>query len=190
MDTGRLVAAVGLTVWIGGLAGGVLYVSRRMRFPKSVYAGNNPSSPGWFGVVVGSTMIGVAAYSVPNVVWVCAVFASGIVIYALVPYLVALRFERRRALRLGLPEPGTAGTKSVAEFVAALALALLCAAAALALTVYGIANELSGNPGEGGAGLAFGAGAWFLALVMGLFSSPLFLWRRRLLDAPTQAGDR
>jgi hypothetical protein len=56
----------------------------------------------------------------------------------------------------------------------------LFAVAALALAVYGIANEVAGNRGEGGAALGFGAAALFIAIVMGLFGSPLLLarWRR------------
>lgn len=82
-------------------------------------------------------------------------------------------------MRLGLPEPGTGGTISFAESAVFLAIALLFAAAALALTVYGVANELGGNQREGGAALGLGAAAWFIAIFMGLFASPLLLsgWR-------------
>jgi hypothetical protein len=91
--------------------------------------------------------------------------------------VVALNFERRRATRLELPEPGTEGTRSFAEFAVFLAIAVPFALTALALTVYGIANEIGGNRGEGDAGLALGACAGFLAFVMGLFGSPLLALR-------------
>jgi hypothetical protein len=98
----------------------------------------------------------------------------------MVAYVIALEVERRRAARLGEPEPGTAGTVSFAEFAVFLAIALPFAVGALALTVYGIANEIGGNRGEGTAGLGLGAAAWFIALFMGLFASPLLVarWRR------------
>ena len=113
------------------------------------------------------------------VAWVCTLFASGLVIYALGTYVIALTAERRRATRLGLPEPGTAGTTSFAESAVFVAIALPFAVAALVLTIYGIAYEIGGNRGEGGAALALGAMAWFLAIVMGLFASPLLVARWR-----------
>lgn len=82
-------------------------------------------------------------------------------------------------MRLGLPEPGTGGTTSFAENAVFLAIAVPFAVAALVLIVYGIANELGGNRGEGIAALGLGAAALFMAIFMGLFASPLLLARRR-----------
>jgi hypothetical protein len=120
----------------------------------------------------------VTAFFVPTVAWVVDVFTSGLVIYGLGVYVVALTVERRRAMRLGLPEPGTAGTTSFAENVVFLAIAVLFAVAAVVFAVLGTANELGGNRGEGGAALGLGAAALFIAIVMGLFASPLLLARR------------
>jgi hypothetical protein len=130
-------------------------------------------------VLAGLVIFAGFAFSAPNVAWVVTVFASGLVAYVLGAYAVALTVERRRATRLGLPEPGTGGTISFAESAVFLAIAVPFTVAALVLTVYGIANEF-GNGGEGGAALGLGAVAWFIAIVMGLFASPLLLvrWRR------------
>ena len=178
MDVPRVLTAVGLTVWLGGLVAAAAYVRRRMRFPKSMYTRTRFPS-GRYAPIFGLLVFAVTAYDVPTVVWGVNWFASGLVIYVLGAYMVALTVERRRAMRLGLPEPGTDGTTSFAEFAVFLAIALPFAVAGLGLTVYGIANELGGNRGEGGAGLGFGAAAWFMAIVMGLFASPLLLARRR-----------
>jgi hypothetical protein len=169
-----------LTVWLGGLVAAAAYVRRRMRFPKSMYAGLLGSPPGWFGVISALLIFAGTSFFVPTVVWAANWFASGLVIYVLGAYVVALTVERRRAMRLGLPEPGTGGTTSFAECAVFLAIALPFAVGALGLTVYGVANELGGNRGEGLAGLGLGAMAWFMAIVMGLFASPLLLlrWRR------------
>jgi hypothetical protein len=131
------------------------------------------------GAIAGLLIFAYTAFSIPTVAWVANVFASVVVIYVLAAYVVALTFERRRAMRLGLPEPGTGGTISFAESAVFFAIALLFAAAALSLTVYGIANEFGGNQREGGAALGLGAAAWFIAIFMGLFASPLLLsgWR-------------
>jgi hypothetical protein len=101
------------------------------------------------------------------------------VIYGVGVYVVALTVERRRAKRLGLPEPGTDGSVSFAETAVFLAIALPFAVAGLVLMVYGIANEVGGNRGEGLAALGLGGTALFLAIVMGLFGSPLLLTRGR-----------
>ena len=61
-------------------------------------------------------------------------------IYGLGAYVIALTYERRLAMRLGLPEPGTDGTTSFADSAVCLAIAVPFAVAALALTVYGVAN--------------------------------------------------
>ena len=119
------------------------------------------------------------AFFVPTVAWGADWFASGLVIYVLAAYVVALTVERRRAVRLGLPEAGTGGTTSFAESAVFLAVAVLLAVAALVMIWYGIANELGGNRGEGIAALGLGAAALFMALFMGLFASPLLLARRR-----------
>jgi hypothetical protein len=154
-----------------------------MRFPKSMYSfmyeGHPLRSSAWFTSISGLLMYAVAAYVVPTVAWVAAIFGSGVVIYGVGVYVVALMVERRRAKRLGFPEPGTDGTSSFAESAVFLAFALSFAVAALASAVYGIANELAGNRGEGGAALGLGAAALFIAIVMGLFASPLLLIRRR-----------
>jgi hypothetical protein len=179
MDAARLLVAVGLTVWLGALVAAAAYVRWRMRFPKSMYTGLSRGSPGWLGAISGLLTVAVTAYLVPTVAWGVNIIASVLVTYGLVAYVIALTVERRRAMRLGLPEPGTAGTNSFAEFAVFLAIAVAFAVAALALTVYGIANEIGGNRGEGGSGLLLGAIAWFLAIGMGLFASPLLLARRR-----------
>ena|ERR1700687_3934909 len=183
MDVARILTAGALTLWLGGLVAVVAYVRRRMRFPKSMYQFMYQSDPlrssGWFTSSFGLLTFAVIAYLVPTVAWVAVVFGSGVVIYGLGVYVVALTVERRRAKGLDLPEPGTDGTVSYAESAVFLAFALLLVGAALALAVYGIANELGGNRGEGGAALGFGAGALFIAIVMGLFASPLLLVRRR-----------
>lgn len=131
-------------------------------------------------MIVGLVLFAVTAFSVPTVAWVFTLFTTGFVIYGTGAYVMAVTVERRRATRRGLPEPGTAGTISFAENAVFLAIAVPCAVTALALTVYGIANEIGGNRGEGGAGLALGACAWFITFFMGLFASPLLLlrWRR------------
>jgi hypothetical protein len=130
-------------------------------------------------VISGLLIFAVTAFFLPTLAWVVAWFASGLVIYVLAAYVVALTVERRRAMRLGLPEPGTDGTTSFAENAVFLAIALPFAVAGLVLIVYGIANELGGNRGEGVAGLGLGAAALFMAIFMGLFASPLLLIRRR-----------
>jgi hypothetical protein len=144
-----------------------------------MYAGLSGRSAGWSGAISGLLSIAIAAFFVPTVVWGVNWFASGLVIYVLGAYVVALTVERRRAMRLGLPEPGTSGTPSFAESAVFLAIAVPFAVAALVLIVYGIANEVGGSRGEGGAALGLGAGALFIALFMGLFASPLLLARRR-----------
>jgi hypothetical protein len=128
----------------------------------------------------------VGAFYIPAVVWPITVFASGLVIYAMGIYVIALTAERRQAMRRGLPEPGTAGTMSFAEFTVFLSIALIFGIAALALTVYGIVNEVGGNRGEGGAGLGLGASAWFIAVFMGLFGSPVLImwWHRQGPEEP------
>ena len=179
MDASRLLVAGGLTIWLGGLVAAVGYTGRRMRFPKSMYARNSLGLSGWSRSIVGLLLFAATAWSLPMVAWVCTLFASGLVIYALGTYVIALTAERRRATRLGLPEPGTAGTTSFAESAVFVAIAVPFAVAALVLTIYGIAYEIGGNRGEGGAALALGAMAWFLAIVMGLFASPLLVARWR-----------
>ena len=187
MDAGRLLIALGLTAWIGGLAGAAAYVGRRMRFPKSVYAPTSGRSPGWPGIIAGLILFAITAYSIPpNVTFWFDVFASGVVTYWLGAYVVALAVERRRAIRLSQPEPGTEGVSSVAEFAAFLAFALLFGATGVALLVYGIANEIAGSGGEGAAGLGLGGCCLFIGFFMGLFGSPLLVVRRRrqFLDEP------
>ena len=178
MDVPRILTAAGLTVWLGGLFAAAAYVRLRMRFPKSMYVRSRFPS-GRSALIWGLLAFAVTAYEDPTVAWVAAVFGSGLVIYVLAAFVVALTVERRRATRLGLPEPGTGGTTSFAETAVFLAIALPFAAAALVLTVYGIANELGGNRGEGGAALGLGAAAWFIAIFMGLFAIPLLLIRSR-----------
>jgi hypothetical protein len=157
-----------------------------MRFPKSNYARYAVGSPGWTGAIGGLLSFAVGAFYIPAVVWPITVFASGLVIYAMGIYVIALTAERRQAMRRGLPEPGTAGTMSFAEFTVFLSIALIFGIAALALTVYGIVNEVGGNRGEGGAGLGLGASAWFIAVFMGLFGSPVLImwWHRQGPEEP------
>jgi hypothetical protein len=180
LDAGRLLFAVGLTIWLGALVAAIAYVSRRMRFPKSMYARDSAASFTWYGAIAALLVFAATAFTVPALAWVVTLFTTGLVIYVMAAYVIALTVERRRAVRLGVPEPGTAGTISFAEFAVFLAIAVAFAVAALALTVYGIANEVDGNRAEGVAGLGLGAAAWFMTLVMGLFASPLLLsrWRR------------
>jgi hypothetical protein len=182
MDASRFLIAGGLTVWLGGLVAAAGYVGWRMRFPRSLFRSGYESMPVAGRVLsglVGLAIFAGTAFTYPTVAWVFTVFASGLVIYVLAAYAVALTVERRRARRLGLPEPGTDATVSFAESAVFLAIALPFAVAALVLTVYGTANEFGGNGGEGGAALGLGAVAWFLAIVMGLYASPLLLVRRR-----------
>jgi hypothetical protein len=179
MDVARVLTAGGLAVWLGVLVAAAAYVRRRMRFPKSMYAGLWGRSPGWSGAISGLLTFAIIAFFVPTVAWVVAWFTSGLVIYVMGAYVVALTVERHRAMRLGLPEPGTGGTLSFAESAVFLAIALPFALAALFLTVNGIANEIGGNSKEGVAALGLGAAALFIAIVMGLFASPLLLARRR-----------
>jgi hypothetical protein len=178
VDIPRILTAAGLTVWLGGLVAAAAYIRLRMRFPKSMYVRTRFPS-GRYAPIFGLLIFAVTAYVYPTVAWVATIFGSGIVIYVLGAYVVALSFERSRAMRLDLPEPGTDGTISFAEFAVFLAIAVPFAVAALVLTVYGIANEFGGKRGEGGAALGLGAMAWFIAIVMGLFGSPLLLIRRR-----------
>jgi hypothetical protein len=182
VDASRVLTAGALTVWIGALVVAVAYIRRRMRFPKSMYQFMYQADPlrslGWYTRIPALLTFAVAAYLVPTVTGVATMFGSGLVIYGLGVYVVALRVERRRAKRLGLPEPGIDGSTSFAESAVFLAIALLFAVAALGLIVYGIANELGGNRGEGLAAFGFGGMASFLAIVMGLFGSPLLLIRR------------
>jgi hypothetical protein len=183
VDVPRILTAGGLTVWLGGLVAVAAYVRQRMRFPKSMYQFMYQVDPlrslGWYTRIAALLAFAVTAYLVPTVAWVAAIFGSGVVIYGVGVYVVALTVERRRAKRLGLPEPGTDGSSSFAESAVFLAIALPFAVAALVLIVYGIANELGGNRGEGLAALGLGGMASFLAIVMGLFGSPLLLIRRR-----------
>lgn len=144
-----------------------------------MYQGQLLRSSAWYTSVSGLLMFAVAAYVVPMVAWVAVIFGSGVVIYGLAVYVVALTVERRRAKRLGFPEPGTDGSSSFAESAVFLAFAVLFVVAALVAAAYGIANELAGNRGEGGAALVLGGAALFIAVVMGLFASPLLLIRRR-----------
>jgi hypothetical protein len=180
LDAGRVLFAAGVTLWLGVLVAASVYVTRRMRFPRSMYARASTGSTTWPGAIGTFISFAVAAFFVPMVVWVLTLFTTALFIYVMVAYVIALEVERRRAARLGEPEPGTAGTVSFAEFAVFLAIALPFAVGALALTVYGIANEIGGNRGEGTAGLGLGAAAWFIALFMGLFASPLLVarWRR------------
>jgi hypothetical protein len=175
----RILTAGGLTVWLGGLVAVAAYVRWRMRFPKSMYTRTRFPS-GRSAPILGLLIFAVTAYLVPTVAWAATTFGSGLVIYVLGAYVVALTVERRRAMRLGLPEPGTNGIVSFAECAVFLAIALPFAVGALGLTVYGIANELGGNRGVGLAALGLGGMAWFIAIVMGLFASPLLLVRRRV----------
>jgi hypothetical protein len=179
MDVPRFLTAAGLTVWLGVLVAAATSVRLRMRFPKSMYAGLWRRPPGWTGTISGLVTFAVTAFFVPTAAWGFNWVASGLVIYGLGAYVVALTVERRRATRLGLPEPGTGGTTSFAESAVFLAIAALFAVTALMTIVYGIANEVGGNRGEGGAALGLGAAALFIAIFMGLFASPLLLARRR-----------
>jgi hypothetical protein len=179
MDASRFLVAGALTLWLGGLVVAAAYISRRMRFPKSRYARDSGGTLGWLGAIAGLILYAVTAFAVPTVAWVFTVFATGVVAYGVGIYVIALTTERRRAIRRGLPEPGTEGSISIAEFAVFLSIALPFAVAALALTVYGIANEAGGNRGEGGAALGLGAVAWFIAIFMGLYGSPLVFRSRR-----------
>lgn len=179
MDAGRLLVAGSLTLWFGGLVAGAAYIARRMRFPRSIYARYSGNSPGWLGAIAGLILFAWTAFSVPTVAWVFTLFASGLVVYAMAVYVIALTIERRRAMQSGLPEPGTEGTISFAEFAVFLAIAVPFAATALALTVFGIGSVIGGNRDDGGAALGLGAVAWFVAIFMGLFGSPMLArWRR------------
>jgi len=177
LDLSRLVLAVGLSIWLGALVASVGYLGRRMHFPRSNYARAGPAASPVVGAIGGLVVFAVTAYSAPMVAWVITLFTTGLVIFAMGVYVPALNYERRRATRLELPEPGTEGTRSFAEFAVFLAVAVPFGITALALTVYGIANEIGGNRGEGTAGLGLGAFAWFLTLCMVGFGSPLLALR-------------
>jgi hypothetical protein len=150
-----------------------------MRFPKSVYARDSSGAPGWLGVIAGLILYAVTAFALPEAAWVFTLFATGVIAYGIGVYVIALTAERRRAIQRNLPEPGTEGTLSVAEFAVFISIAVPFAVAALALTVYGIANVAGGNRGDGGAALALGAVAWFIAIFMGLYASLLVARRGR-----------
>jgi hypothetical protein len=149
-----------------------------MRFPRSLGGPWLASVPAVIKIPVGLLAFASLAYSAPNVVWPFTLFTTGLVVYAMGVNVIALVVERRRAQRRGLPEPGTDGTLSLAESVVFLAIALPFAVAAVGLTVYGVVNELGGNGREGGAGLALGAMALFMAIVMGLGALPIVIARR------------
>lgn len=176
MNPGRVLIAGGLAIWIGVLVAAAGYVRWKMRFPKSLLTsvGDTPVGAQVIAGVVGLGIYAAYSFSNPNVALVANVFVSGLVLYVLAAYVIALTVERRRAKRLGLPEPGTGGTVSIAESAVFLAIALPFAVAALLMTVDGIANEVGGNGREGLAALGLGAMAWFIAIVMGLFGLPLF----------------
>jgi hypothetical protein len=164
-----------------------------MRFPKSMYGRMLGPAPGWPGAIGLLISFAVAAFFVPTAAWFAMLFASALAVYVMAAYVIALGVERKRAARQGLPEPGTAGTMSFAESAVFLAIAVPVAVAALVLTVYGIVNEIGGNRSEGGAGLGLGVGAWFFAVFMGLFGSPLLVmwWHRHdpdELDTPAQGS--
>lgn len=177
MKIDPFLTAVGLTVWLGLLAAATFYVRWRMRFPKSMFPSDAdaPLATRVIGAVVGLAGAAYYAFSAPSIVLFFDVVVSALVPYFLVAYTVALTVERRRAKRLGLPEPGTSGTSSGAEAVVLLAMAGLFAVAATVATIYGIENQLGGNGGEGLAGLVLGAIGWVMALVAGLFGL-LSLW--------------
>jgi hypothetical protein len=181
MNSGRVLIAGGLTVWLGLLVAAVYFVQWRMRSPKSLFTSHPLASPGSRAVValVGLGFFASYAFANPSVALVADVFLSGLIAYVLAAYAVALTVERGRAKRLGLPEPGTGGTVSAAESAGFLAVALPLAVAGLGMTAYGMVNELVGNGSEGLAGLGLGAFALVLAIVMGIFASPLLLVRRR-----------
>lgn len=180
MNPSQVLTAVGLTVWFGVLVAAAVFVSLRMRFPKSLFARDAPLATRLMGSLVGLILYGYYSFTSPNVVMVFDIFLSGLIPYVLGAYAISLTVERRRARRLGLPEPGTGGTLSMAEGPVFLAIALPFAAVAVFLTVYGIANEISGNSGEGIAGLGLGAAAWFIAIFMGGWGFGV-LWLRRLV---------
>ena len=148
-----------------------------MHFPKTNYPRAGAGSSPWLGAIGGLGVFAWTAYSAPMVAWVITLFTTGLVIFAMGLYVVALNFERRRATRLELPEPGTEGSRSFAEFAVFLAFAVLFGITALGLTVYGIANEIGGNRGEGTAGLGLGAFAWLITVCMVFFGSPLLALR-------------
>jgi hypothetical protein len=182
MNPGRVLVASGLTIWLGLLVALVAFVRWKMRFPKSLFT-SVAATPMATRVITGLVGLGFfASYAVanPSVALVADLFASGLIPYVLAAYAVALTVERRRAKRLGLPEPGTEGTISFAESAACLAIAVPFAVAALLFTAYGIVNELGGNGSEGLAGLGLAAITWFMAIAMSRLASPLLLarWRR------------
>ncbi len=181
MNPSQVLTAIGLTVWLGVLLAVAVYVSLRMRFPKSLFAPDVPLATRVMGSLVGLVFYGYYAFTSANVVVIFDIFMSGLIPYVLAVYAISVTIERRRAQRLGLPEPGTGGTLSMAEGPVFFAVALPFAAVAVFLTVYGMANEISGNSGEGIAGLGLGAVAWFIAIGMGLFGFGV-LWLRRLAN--------
>jgi len=179
MNSDRLLMAIGLTVWPGLLIAAVGYVSWRMRIPTTRPGVPASKATRAIGALVGVAIWGSIAYYAPGHAFVWDLIASVLIPYVLLAFAVALTVERRRAKRLGLPEPGTDGTVSVAQSVVFLAIAAPFAAAALFLTVYGVANEVGGNSKDGLAGLGLGAFAWFMAILMTLFSLPMLVRLRR-----------
>ena len=179
MNSDPFLIAIGLTVWTGLLYAAVGYVSWRMRFPTTRPGVHASKATKVIGVLIGFSIWGTIAFYAPGHALVFDLIMSGFIPYVLVAFGVALTVERRRAKRLGLPEPGTDGTVSVAQSVVFLAIAAPFAVAALFLTVYGVANEFEGNSKEGLAGLGLGACAWFIAIWMTLFGLPMLLKLRR-----------
>jgi hypothetical protein len=151
-----------------------------MRFPKSWLAPDesSPMATKLMGGLVGFGVFAFYAFTAPNFVVVVNIFLSAFVAYVLASYAVSLTVERRRAHRLGLPEPGTDGAVSTAEGVVSWAISIPFAAAALFLTVYGISSAVSGNRGEGVTGLGLGAVAWLIAVAMGLYGFVTLRWQR------------
>src|SRR5579859_2237957 len=67
MDASRFLVAGGLALWLGGLVAAAAYISRRMRFPKSMYARDAGGAPGWLGAIAGLILYAVTAFALPTV---------------------------------------------------------------------------------------------------------------------------
>ena len=179
MNSDPFLIAIGLTIWTGVFVAAAIYVSWRLRIPTTRPGADAPIALKVIGAFIGFAIWAIIAFYAPGHALVFNLIASVLIPYGLVAFAVALTVERRRAKRLGLAEPGTDGTVSVAQSVVFLAIAAPFAVAALFLTVYGVANEFGGNSKEGLAGLGLGACAWFMAIWMTLFGLPMLLKLRR-----------
>jgi hypothetical protein len=177
MNSDPFLVAIGLLAWAGLLVATAGYANWRMRIPAS---GGVQYSLAFkvIWVMVGFGFWGIACFYRPDVALVWNLIATAFIPYMFGTWAVALAAERRRAKRLGLPEPGTDGTGSIGQTVVYWAIGLLFGLAALVLTAFGVANQLAGNSYAMRV-LGLGGAAWFVAIWIGLLGlSSLRRYRR------------